>query len=125
MRVVGTAGRALRHTKLLMLYEPNNLRSVSIDRIDNSKGYIRGNIQLVCRFINFAKNNLPGRTSPSIVPRVLRIMEGGRGRFASSALCLRTHDLDHGWRDLVAGQRAWSHCNWLLPVDFGFTLYPK
>lgn len=29
----------------------------SLDRIDSSKGYIKGNVEFVCFFINFAKNN--------------------------------------------------------------------
>lgn len=32
------------------------MNSISIDRIDNNKGYIRGNIQLVCKSINHMKN---------------------------------------------------------------------
>ena len=39
-----------------MLHEPNNLRSVSIDRIDGLQGYTLCNVQLVCQWVNFAKN---------------------------------------------------------------------
>ena len=46
---------ALTHIK--MTHEFNNMRSVSIDRIDSSKGHIRGNIQLICMSINRMKNN--------------------------------------------------------------------
>lgn len=42
-------------TNLPMLYERRNPRSVSIDRIDSNLGYSPDNIQLVCRFINLAK----------------------------------------------------------------------
>ena len=30
--------------------------NISIDRIDSSKGYVKGNIQLVCRIVNLIKN---------------------------------------------------------------------
>jgi hypothetical protein len=39
-----------------MAHEFKNLRSVSIDRIDNNKGYVPGNVQLVCQWVNYAKN---------------------------------------------------------------------
>ena len=29
----------------------------SLDRIDSSKGYVKGNVQWVCTFVNYAKNN--------------------------------------------------------------------
>jgi len=35
----------------------SNLRTVSIDRIDNSKGYEPDNVHLVCRFINLGRND--------------------------------------------------------------------
>jgi hypothetical protein len=43
-------------TKKKMTYKFNCLFSVSIDRIDSDKGYVEGNIQLVCQAINYAKN---------------------------------------------------------------------
>lgn len=44
-------------TKLPMLHRFNNLRSVSIDRIDQKKGHIKGNIQLVCQFANTGRRD--------------------------------------------------------------------
>ncbi len=38
-----------------MTHESLNLRSVSIDRIDNARGHIKGNIQLVCVWVNMAR----------------------------------------------------------------------
>ncbi len=29
---------------------------MSIDRIDSSKGYVPGNVQLVCKFVNLGKS---------------------------------------------------------------------
>ncbi len=43
--------------KIPMTHEFNNLRSISVDRIDSSRGYIPGNVQLVCQFINTAKKD--------------------------------------------------------------------
>lgn len=39
-----------------MTHNIKDLRSVSIDRIDSSKGYIPENVQLVCKTMNIAKN---------------------------------------------------------------------
>ncbi len=33
-----------------------DIYTVSIDRIDSSKGYVEGNVQLVCKFCNLGKN---------------------------------------------------------------------
>ena len=47
------------YTKLPMLATSNQFNTVSLDRIDSSKGYIVGNIQLVCAAINKMKQEYP------------------------------------------------------------------
>lgn len=42
-----------------MKYAPHQLDSASIDRLDATIGYIDSNIQLVCQFVNLAKNDHP------------------------------------------------------------------
>lgn len=44
-------------TNVMMEHKPNKLTSISIDRINSSKGYVSGNIQLVCQFINLGKHD--------------------------------------------------------------------
>jgi hypothetical protein len=34
-----------------------SLKKASLDRIDSSKGYVKGNVEFVCLLINMAKNN--------------------------------------------------------------------
>ena len=43
-------------SELPMKYEFDDLCSVSIDRVDSSLGYVPGNVQLVCQWVNRAKN---------------------------------------------------------------------
>lgn len=40
-----------------MAHEFNRLDTVSIDRIDSTKGYVPGNVQLVCQFVNSGKRH--------------------------------------------------------------------
>lgn len=40
---------------LPMSHEFNDLCSISIDRVDSTRGYIPGNVQLVCKWVNLAK----------------------------------------------------------------------
>ena len=44
------------YTKLPLVAQGNQINSISIDRVDNSKGYIVGNVQLVCAAINRMKS---------------------------------------------------------------------
>lgn len=46
-------------TGYAMSYTIGDMRKVSIDRVDSSKGYTKDNIQLVCRLTNKAKSNMP------------------------------------------------------------------
>jgi hypothetical protein len=43
------------YTKLPLTPEPHQYNTISIDRIDSSKGYTKGNTQLVCRAVNEMK----------------------------------------------------------------------
>jgi hypothetical protein len=43
------------YTKLPLLATANQFNTVSLDRVDSSKGYVVGNIQLVCAAINKMK----------------------------------------------------------------------
>tara|TARA_Y100000310_G_C20694545_1_gene824615 strand:+ start:2470 stop:3006 length:537 start_codon:yes stop_codon:yes gene_type:complete len=45
---------AISHYPMTLKF--NCIYGVSIDRIDSSKGYIPGNVQLLCQVMNFAKN---------------------------------------------------------------------
>lgn len=44
-------------TKLKLTHKTRDLRSASIDRIDSNGHYEIGNVQIVCKAINFAKSN--------------------------------------------------------------------
>jgi hypothetical protein len=46
-------------TGLEMKHQWNSLYSISVDRIDSSRGYTRDNIQLVCKGVNLLKNTCP------------------------------------------------------------------
>lgn len=39
-----------------MTHKLRDLFAASIDRIDSAKGYVAGNVQLVCKAINLAKS---------------------------------------------------------------------
>jgi len=46
-------------TGMKMVHESHNIRSLSIDRIDNASRHVRGNIQLVCVWANLARGRCP------------------------------------------------------------------
>jgi hypothetical protein len=45
------------YTKLPLLATANQFNTVSLDRVDSSKGYVVGNVQLVCAAINKMKQD--------------------------------------------------------------------
>lgn len=45
-----------KYTNLPLTPEANKINTMSIDRIDNTKGYIGDNVQLVCHVVNIMKN---------------------------------------------------------------------
>jgi hypothetical protein len=49
----------------------NSLKKASLDRIDSTKGYIKGNVEFVCMAINLAKNN---RTKQEMVNFITEII---------------------------------------------------
>jgi hypothetical protein len=57
-------------TGIKMTHKMNDLRAVSIDRIDSTKGHIKGNVQLVCRFYNIGKSNKSDGEAKSIITEI-------------------------------------------------------
>lgn len=51
------AGGRCALSGLPMSLEQRDLKSVSLDRIDSGLGYVEGNVQLLCKWVNLAKNS--------------------------------------------------------------------
>ena len=45
--------------KIKLAHQSGLCNSASIDRIDSSKGHVKGNIQIICQFFNLGKGNKP------------------------------------------------------------------
>jgi hypothetical protein len=58
-----------------LTWEPNELNTVSLDRIDNTKGYIKDNIVLTTWNINCAKNDLTKEEFLNMCKNVTRYQE--------------------------------------------------
>jgi hypothetical protein len=43
------------------IFEPNNNAAMSCDRLDNDKGYVKGNFVITTRFANLGKRTMPNR----------------------------------------------------------------
>ena len=54
----------------------HSLEKASLDRIDSSQGYIRGNVEFVCMFINLAKNSY---SKSEMINLISKIKNGQRG----------------------------------------------
>jgi len=57
-------------SNLKMTNKRNDLRSISIDRIDSNQPYVKSNIQLVCKWVNLAKNISANEEMLSIIKEI-------------------------------------------------------
>lgn len=55
----------------LSSYKKHKLNSASLDRIDSSKGYIEGNVEFVCLFINLGKNGFEKTEVQEFLKRIV------------------------------------------------------
>lgn len=55
-RVFDIQNGRCKYTNLPLTTEANKINTMSIDRIDNTKGYTGDNVQLVCHVVNIMKN---------------------------------------------------------------------
>ena len=60
-------------SKLPMEHKWHNLCSISVDRIDSGLGYIRGNVQLVCKWANLAKGSHGNEDFEVLLGKVCRV----------------------------------------------------
>lgn len=59
-----------------------SLEKASLDRIDSSKGYVKGNVEFVCLAINYAKNN---RSQEEMEIFIRKVITNGTKRFQSDS----------------------------------------
>lgn len=64
-------------SKLEMNLDQTSLKCVSLDRKIQSIGYVRGNVQLVCRFANLAKHTHPDEDIKAVFLEMLQGYAGG------------------------------------------------
>lgn len=50
----------------------NDMCSISIDRIDSNRGYLIGNVQFVCKWVNYAKRNNTDREFIKVIHLVVK-----------------------------------------------------
>jgi hypothetical protein len=76
------------YTKVKMLLPESTTESIkdlsaaSLDRIDSSIGYIRNNVEFVCRFINLGKNGHTKKETIEFLKKCGRLTE-----FSNVPLC--------------------------------------
>lgn len=63
-------GGLCKVSRLPMTHRFHDLFSASPDRIDSSKGYVRGNVQLICRALNLAKNDATNEQLVAFIERL-------------------------------------------------------
>jgi len=60
-------------TKLNLSFKISTLETVSVDRIDNDYGYIKGNIQLVCVGANYLRNRYSFNEAKDFINKIKMI----------------------------------------------------
>ena len=69
-------GGTCPYTRLEMVLEEGtgmnhgSLLHASLDRIDSSKGYVQGNVEFVCSFINYAKNKFSREEVEEVLKKI-------------------------------------------------------
>ena len=56
-----------------MVLAINDKYKVSVDRIDSTKGYVEGNIQLVCWWVNKCKNDCTSNELINFAKGIMRV----------------------------------------------------
>ena len=51
-------------------HKTHSVKKISLDRIDSSKGYIKGNVHFTCQAINLAKRNLPHEDMMALIQEI-------------------------------------------------------
>jgi hypothetical protein len=51
----------------------NDLAAISIDRIDSKKGHIKGNVQIVCQWVNYAKRHYSNSAMQDVLKQFYNI----------------------------------------------------
>lgn len=57
-------------TGLPMVHQPRQLCSASVDRIDNTRGYFRDNVRLVCKWANLGRGSYTVDEFESIIKQI-------------------------------------------------------
>ena len=63
-------------TGIKMTHKHNDIRAVSIDRIDSLKGHVKGNIQLVCQGYNYLKRDCTDFEAIGFLADVVKVAVG-------------------------------------------------
>lgn len=58
-------------TDLLMIPEHGDLQSASLDRIDQSKGYVKKNVRFVCKFANLARHTHSDKEFHNLIKKLV------------------------------------------------------
>lgn len=61
-------------TGIPMVHVFNSMKTISVDRIDSSKGYVPGNVQLVCKWVNLAKQDGSNKEMKQIIAEAFEAM---------------------------------------------------